>query len=65
LPIDYRQVSYHIPIAIWIACQYPPEPPLAFVVPTSDMLVKLSKHIDVSGLCRIDYIINHKIVVQV
>jgi ESCRT-I complex subunit TSG101 len=31
---------------------------LAFVVPTSDMLVKSSKHVDVSGLCRMDYIIN-------
>jgi ESCRT-I complex subunit TSG101 len=31
---------------------------LAFVVPTSDMLVKPSKQVDVSGLCRIDYIID-------
>jgi len=36
--------------------QYPREPPLAFVVPTSDMLVKSSKYVDVSGLCRIEYI---------
>lgn len=58
LPIDYRQASYHIPIAIWITRQYPREPPLTFVVPTSDMLVKPSKHINVSGLCRIDYVLN-------
>ncbi|KAF8478455.1 UEV domain-containing protein [Russula ochroleuca] len=58
LPIDYRQASYHIPIAIWITRQYPREPPLAFVVPTSEMLVKPSKHVDVSGLCRMDYIGN-------
>jgi ESCRT-I complex subunit TSG101 len=38
--------------------QYPREPPLAFVVPTSDMLVKSSKYVDVSGLCRIEYISN-------
>ena len=58
LPITYRQASYHIPIAIWITHQYPREPPLAFVVPTSEMLVRPSKYIDVSGLCKIDYILN-------
>ena len=58
LPIAYRQASYHIPIAIWITRQYPREPPLSFVVPTSDMLVKPSKHVSVSGLCRIEYILD-------
>ncbi|KAI0283138.1 UEV domain-containing protein [Russula aff. rugulosa BPL654] len=58
LPIDYRQASYHIPIAIWITRQYPREPPLTFVVPTSDMLVKPSQHMYVSGLCRIEYVLN-------
>ncbi|KAN0140855.1 UEV domain containing protein [Lactarius tabidus] len=58
LPITYRQASYHIPIAIWVTRQYPREPPLAFVVPTSEMLVRPGKYIDVSGLCKIDYIVN-------
>lgn len=58
LPIAYRQASYHIPIAIWLPRQYPREPPLSFVVPTADMLVRSSKYIDVSGLCRIDYVLN-------
>ncbi|KAH9180776.1 UEV-domain-containing protein [Lactarius sanguifluus] len=58
LPITYRQASYHIPIAIWVTRQYPREPPLAFVVPTSEMLVRPGKYIDVSGLCKIDYISN-------
>jgi ESCRT-I complex subunit TSG101 len=58
LPITYRQASYHIPIAIWLTRHYPREPPLAFVVPTSDMLVRPSKYVDVSGLCRIEYILN-------
>ncbi|KAI9458482.1 UEV domain-containing protein [Russula earlei] len=58
LPIDYRQTTYHIPIAIWLTRQYPREPPLAFVIPTFDMLVKPSKYVDVSGLCRIEYVHN-------
>ncbi|KAI9446219.1 UEV-domain-containing protein [Lactarius indigo] len=58
LPITYRQASYHIPIAIWVTRQYPREPPLAFVVPTSEMLVRPGKYIDVSGLCKIDYLSN-------
>lgn len=56
LPIQYRGASYNIPVAVWLTHQYPTEPPLVYVVPTSDMLVKGGKHIDVSGRCNPAYI---------
>lgn len=58
LPISYRQSSYHIPVAIWLTRDYPREPPIAYVVPTSDMLVRPGKYMDVSGRCTIEYLQN-------
>ncbi|KAI0064599.1 UEV-domain-containing protein [Artomyces pyxidatus] len=56
LPITYRQSSYHIPVAIWVTREYPRAPPLAYVVPTSDMLVRPGKYMDVSGKANIEYL---------
>ena len=56
LPIHYRQSAYHIPIAVWLPRDYPSLPPIAYVVPTSDMLVKPGKHMDVSGRASIAYL---------
>jgi hypothetical protein len=58
VPISYRNASYNIPIAVWITRDYPKEPPIAYVVPTSDMLVKAGRYVDVSGKCNIEYIQN-------
>ena len=58
LPISFRGASYNIPIAIWLTRQYPRYPPITYVIPTSDMLVKPGKYIDVSGRCNIEYIQN-------
>ncbi|EIN07404.1 UEV-domain-containing protein [Punctularia strigosozonata HHB-11173 SS5] len=55
LPIAFRGASYNIPIALWVPRDYPREPPIAYVVPTSDMLVKASRHVDPSGRCATDY----------
>jgi ESCRT-I complex subunit TSG101 len=55
LPISFRQASYNIPIALWLTRHYPKQPPIAYVVPTSDMLVKAGKYLDVSGRCNIAY----------
>ncbi|KAG8217484.1 hypothetical protein J3R82DRAFT_5629 [Butyriboletus roseoflavus] len=56
LPISFRGSSYNIPIAIWLTKDYPRHPPIVYVVPTNDMLVRPSKHIDLSGRCTIQYI---------
>jgi ESCRT-I complex subunit TSG101 len=56
LPISFRNASYNIPVAVWITRDYPKQPPITFVVPTNDMLVKPGKYLDVSGRCNIDYL---------
>ncbi|PFH54388.1 hypothetical protein AMATHDRAFT_72876 [Amanita thiersii Skay4041] len=58
LPISFRHASYNIPIALWIPRDYPKLPPLAYVVPTNDMLVRPGKFVDVSGKCEPEYIRN-------
>ncbi|KAJ6502585.1 UEV domain-containing protein [Mycena sanguinolenta] len=56
LPITFRAQSYNIPIAVWLTRDYPREPPLPYVVPTTDMLVKPGPNLDVSGRSSIDYV---------
>ncbi|KAM5535230.1 hypothetical protein V8D89_011166 [Ganoderma adspersum] len=58
LPIAFRGTAYNIPIATWLPRDYPRSPPIAFVVPTSDMLVRPSSEIDVSGRCSVQYVRN-------
>ncbi|KAF9510778.1 hypothetical protein BS47DRAFT_1331497 [Hydnum rufescens UP504] len=56
LSITFRGSIYNIPIACWITFDYPREPPITYVVPTNDMLVKAGKNVEVSGRCQIEYI---------
>lgn len=49
IAIQFRNNTYNIPIEIWIQRAYPREPPIVYVTPTSDMLVRKGKHVDVSG----------------
>ncbi|EIW60466.1 UEV-domain-containing protein [Trametes versicolor FP-101664 SS1] len=58
LPIAFRGASYNIPIAVWVPREYPRTPPVAYVVPTSDMLIRAAPDIDISGRCLIDYLRN-------
>ncbi|KAF8682609.1 UEV protein [Rhizoctonia solani] len=58
IPITFRQATYNIPIALWLPLEYPRLPPLVYVVPTSDMLVKSSKNVDPSGECAFEYLDN-------
>ncbi|RIA96055.1 ubiquitin E2 variant, partial [Glomus cerebriforme] len=56
IPITFRSTPYNIPVAFWIPTDYPMVPPIAFVVPTSSMLVRKSQHVDVSGRCSHHYL---------
>ncbi|KZT54598.1 UEV-domain-containing protein [Calocera cornea HHB12733] len=58
LPISYRGASYNIPIALWIPFDYPNEPPMVYVVPTKDMVVKAGKELDPSGKWMGEYLKN-------
>ncbi|KAF7970020.1 hypothetical protein HWV62_25396 [Athelia sp. TMB] len=56
LPISFRHASYNIPIAIWVTRDHPRAPPIPYVVPTADMLIKAGPHVDHSGRCAIEYV---------
>ncbi|KZO95258.1 UEV-domain-containing protein [Calocera viscosa TUFC12733] len=56
LPIAYRGAAYNIPIALWIPFDYPNEPPMVYVVPTRDMVVKAGKELDPSGKWEGEYL---------
>ncbi|TBU32410.1 UEV-domain-containing protein [Dichomitus squalens] len=58
LPINFRGASYNIPIAVWLPREYPRSPPIAYVVPTSDMLIRAGPDVDVSGRCSGQYVRN-------
>lgn len=50
VPMYYQGVKYNIPVAIWLPERYPLAPPLVYVVPTPDMVIK-PRHtfVDASG----------------
>jgi len=57
VPMSFQGAIYHIPINIWIGISYPLRPPLCYVVPTSDMVVKSKhRHVDPAGLCYHPYL---------
>ncbi|KAH7916050.1 UEV domain-containing protein [Hygrophoropsis aurantiaca] len=58
LPISFRGASYNIPVAVWVTREYPKHPPIVYVVPTQDMLVRPSKYVEVSGKCNLEYLQN-------
>jgi hypothetical protein len=49
IPISYRSQTYHIPIVVWFPLEYPRRPPIAYVNPTKDMLIRKSKEVEPSG----------------
>ncbi|KAJ3052527.1 hypothetical protein HDU99_008158, partial [Rhizoclosmatium hyalinum] len=49
LPVSFRGVVYNIPVAVWIPLTYPRHPPIAFVTPTANMLVRSGRHVDLAG----------------
>ncbi|KAG2172955.1 hypothetical protein INT44_004696 [Umbelopsis vinacea] len=55
-PITYRASPYNIPVAIWIPIEYPMSPPIFYVRPTSNMLVRPGMNVDVSGFCYHAYL---------
>ena len=57
VPIYYKQVAYHIPIAIYLPLHYPLHPPSVYVTPTRDMRIKeRHKHVDSAGVVYLPYL---------
>ena len=56
IPVPYKGQSYNIPISITLLDTHPYHAPLAFVKPTPDMQIKVSKHVDASGKIYLPYL---------
>ncbi|KAK9813095.1 hypothetical protein WJX72_008931 [[Myrmecia] bisecta] len=59
LPMYYQGVKYNIPVSAWLPEAYPRAPPIFYVVPTPDMIIK-PRHsfVDASGIVASPYIQN-------
>ncbi|KAK9055900.1 hypothetical protein SSX86_026987 [Deinandra increscens subsp. villosa] len=59
VPMLYQNVTYNIPVVIWLMESYPRHPPIVFVNPTRDMIIKRQHaFVNPSGLVSIPYLQN-------
>ncbi|KKZ64505.1 hypothetical protein EMCG_01384 [[Emmonsia] crescens] len=49
LPVTFRGALYRFPITVWVPKAYPREPPMVYVTPTQDMLVRPGQHVSGEG----------------
>jgi len=56
IPVPYKGASYNIPVCIWLLDTHPYHAPLAYVRPTQDMQIKVSKNVDTSGKVYLPYL---------
>lgn len=59
VPMVYQDVTYNIPVIIWLMESYPRHAPLVFVNPTRDMIIKRQHpFVNPSGIVSIPYLSN-------
>eukprot|EP00658_Telonema_sp_P-2_P037389 TRINITY_DN2689_c0_g1_i2.p1 TRINITY_DN2689_c0_g1~~TRINITY_DN2689_c0_g1_i2.p1 ORF type:complete len:179 (-),score=39.24 TRINITY_DN2689_c0_g1_i2:142-678(-) len=52
VPITYHAATYNIPIKMFVVNGYPRAPPVVYVDPTADMVIKPGhKHVGTDGMC--------------
>lgn len=57
IPVVYNGASYNIPVAVWVPLSYPAVPPVVYVTPTPDMIVKpRHRHVDSAGMTYLPYL---------
>ncbi|KAF2140563.1 uncharacterized protein K452DRAFT_230078 [Aplosporella prunicola CBS 121167] len=49
VPVQFRGAVYRFPVAIWVPQAYPREPPMVYVEPSRDMLVRPGQHVSADG----------------
>ncbi|XP_059653704.1 protein ELC-like [Cornus florida] len=59
VPMLFQNVTYNIPIVIWLMESYPRHKPIVFVNPTQDMVIKRPhQYVNPSGMVSIPYLHN-------
>jgi len=56
VPIQHRGNTYHIPIRIWLANNYPKNAPTLLVTPTPEMAISSNQHVDQNGTVYLPYL---------
>jgi len=56
VPVPYKGQNYNIPVSLWLLDNHPYQAPIAYVKPTSDMQIKVSKHVDHNGKIYLPYL---------
>ena len=56
IPVPYKGQNYNIPVSLWLLETHPYHAPLCYVKPTTDMQIKVSKHVDQSGKIYLPYL---------
>ncbi|PKY00765.1 UEV-domain-containing protein [Aspergillus campestris IBT 28561] len=49
VPVTFRGTIYKFPISLWVPSTYPHEPPIVYVTPTQDMVVRVGQHVTLEG----------------
>lgn len=49
LPVTFRGATYGFPVAIWVPYAYPREPPIVYITPEQDMVVRAGQHVSGDG----------------
>jgi len=59
IPMYYKGSRYNIPMTFWVVDLYPHHPPVAYVTPTPNMVIKQKhRHVDDTGKCYLPYLAN-------
>ncbi|KAF7266137.1 tumor susceptibility gene 101 [Rhynchophorus ferrugineus] len=56
IPVNFKGVTYNIPICIWLMDTHPNNAPICYVKPTSDMNLKVSRFVDQNGKIFLPYL---------
>ncbi|KAJ4331267.1 Suppressor protein stp22 of temperature-sensitive alpha-factor receptor and arginine permease [Didymella glomerata] len=49
LPVTFRGATYGFPVAVWVPYAYPREPPIVYIKPDKDMLVRPGQYVSGDG----------------
>lgn len=56
IPVNYKGMTYNIPVCIWLLDTHPYNSPMCYVKPTSYMQIKVSRHVDQTGRVFLPYL---------
>lgn len=49
IPVKYEGRTYNFPVQLWLTDSFPFTPPICFLRPTSNMVIRVGKHVNAKG----------------